>query len=161
LRLIEGIAHHCYCVSYRWLIDCLRYDRIIDEISYEIEGDDSGNHAYGGPKRSRLSDRQKPLFDKFCFMIKCTEKNDIHISNDRLQQLITTCGGVIITCVTQNDLDQYKVIVLCDRLYVSERRYNYDRCRSLEIQFLSSNWVLDSIFEYRLKPMDSYFEKPL
>lgn len=161
LKLIEGIAHHCFCVSYRWLISCLRYDRLVDESIYEIEGDDSGNHGHGGPKRSRLSDKHHGLFEEYCFMIKCMEKNDIYMSNERLQQIIIACGGKIITCVTQNYLEQYKIIVLCDRLYVSERRHNYDQCRSLKINFLSSNWVLESMLQYRLKPMEPYFEKPL
>lgn len=160
MKLIEGIAHHCFCVSYRWIIDCLKFDRIIDEITYEIEGDDTDYHPHGGPKRSRLIEKHHSLFEKTCFMIKCNENNDIKMTNDRLQDLITTCGGQIITCVTQSLLDQYDIVVLCDKLYVSERRHNYDQCRSLGIHFVSSDWVLESILEYRQKDFSLYEETP-
>jgi hypothetical protein len=161
MKLIEGIAHHCFCVSYRWIIDCLKYDRIIDESPYEIEGDDTDYHSHGGPKRSRLTEKRHALFEHICFMIKCTENNEIRMPNDRLQDLITTCGGQIITCVTQSFLDENEIVVLCDKLYVSERRHNYDQCRSLGIHFVSSDWVLESILEYRRKAFSLYEETPL
>jgi hypothetical protein len=161
MKLIEGIAHHCFCVSFRWIIDCLKYDRIIDENPYEIEGYDTDYQLCGGPKRSRLAEKRHSLFENVCFMIKCTENNDNRVSNDRLQDLITTCGGHIIACVTQSLLDQFDIVVLCDRLYVSERRHNYDQCRLLGINFVSSEWVLQSIREYRQKPFTSFEETPL
>jgi len=161
MKLIEGIANHCYCVSYRWLLDCVKYDRIIDENPYEIESDDTENHAHGGPKRSRMVEKRHALFENICFMIKCTENNDIRMTNDRLHDLITTCGGKIITCVTQSLLDSNDIVVLCDRIYVSERRSNYDQCRELGIHFVSSDCVLGSILEYQVKPLTSYEETPL
>ncbi|CAF0787970.1 unnamed protein product [Rotaria sordida] len=161
MKLIEAIAHHCFCVSYRWIIDCLKYDRIIDETPYEIEGDDTDVQPHGGPRRSRLIQSRHSLFHDICFMIKCTENPDIRMTNERLEDLITTCGGQIITCVTQRLLDKYQIIVLCDMLYVSERRHNYDQCRSLGIQFVSSDWVLESILEYRQKPFSLFEEVPL
>ncbi|CAF1046328.1 unnamed protein product [Rotaria sp. Silwood1] len=161
MKLIEAIANHCFCVSYRWLIDCIKYDRIVDETTFEIEGDDTDYHSQGGPKRSRSIDKRHSLFDNICFMIKCTENNEIKMTNDRLQDLITACGGRIITCVTQSLLEQFEIVVLCDKLYVSERRHNYEQCRSLGIHFVSSDWVLESILEYRPKSFVLYEETPL
>lgn len=160
MKFIEAIANHCFCVSYRWILDCLKYDRIIEESSYEIEGDDTDYHSYGGPKRSRLADKNCILFENTCFMIKCTESDEMKMPNDRLQNLIKTCGGTIITSVTQSLLDKYDIVVLCDKLYVSERRHNYDQCRALGIHFVSSDWVLESILEYRRKNFLQYEETP-
>ncbi|CAF1614869.1 unnamed protein product, partial [Adineta ricciae] len=101
MKLIEAIAHHCFCVSYRWISDCLNQDRILDETSYEIEGDDTDVLPHGGPRRSRFVPNRHSLFENICFMIKCTENSDIRMTNERLEDLITTCGGQIITCVTQ------------------------------------------------------------
>ena len=99
IKLVEAVANHCYCVSYRWIIECLQYDRLVDEARFEIEGDTTHSQISGGPKRSRLTEKRHSLFDKICFMIKCTENNDIKLTNERLQGLITTCGGQIITCL--------------------------------------------------------------
>ncbi|CAF1272970.1 unnamed protein product [Adineta ricciae] len=161
IKLVEAVANHCYCVSYQWIIECLQYDRLVDEARFEIEGDTTHSQIFGGPRRSRLIDKRHSLFDNICFIIKCTENNDIKLTNERLQGLITTCGGKIITCVTQSALDQYAVVVLCDKLYVSERRHNYDQCRSLGIHFVSSHWVLASILDYRQKQFQEFAETPL
>ncbi|CAF4687568.1 unnamed protein product, partial [Rotaria sp. Silwood2] len=99
MKFIEVIANHCFCVSYRWLIDYIKYDRIVDKGAYEIEGDDTGYHSQDGPKRSCSIDKCHSFFENICFMIKCTENNDINMTNDRLQDLITTSDGRIIAWV--------------------------------------------------------------
>ncbi|CAF4752090.1 unnamed protein product, partial [Rotaria sp. Silwood2] len=80
MKLIEAITNHCFCVSYRWLIDYIEYDRIVDESAYEMEGNDTDYHSQGGPKRSRSIDKRQSLFEYICFMIKCTENNEIKMT---------------------------------------------------------------------------------
>ena len=160
IKLIEAIAHHCSCVSYRWIADCLKENRIIDEESYEIESDNTESQAHFGPRRSRLAERRYSLFENICFMIKCVESADMRLSNERLEELITVCGGQIITCVTQRLLEKNQIVVLCDSTYVTQRHSNYDQCRSLGIQFVSSDWVLESILEYNLKSFFLFEEVP-
>ncbi|CAF4718425.1 unnamed protein product, partial [Rotaria sp. Silwood2] len=87
------------------------YDRIVDKDAYEIEGDDTYYHSQDGPKRSRSIDEHHSFFENICFMIKCTKNNDIKMTNDLLQDLITI-----------------------------ERRHNSDQCRSLGIHFVSSDF---------------------
>ena len=160
MKLVEAIAHHCYCVSYRWLVECVRFDRIVEESSFEIEGDNVELNPHGGPQRSRLSDPLQSLFQNTCFMIKCTENTGSNITNDHLQHLIKRCGGDIIECVTKRLLDTHSIVVLCDQAYVSERRHNYDQCHSLGIHFVSLQWVIQSIVEYRPKLFSAYEEAP-
>ncbi|CAF4752565.1 unnamed protein product, partial [Rotaria sp. Silwood2] len=100
IKLIEAIANHYFRVSYRWLIDYIKYDRIVDKDANEIEGDDTDYHSQDSPKRSRSIDKCHSFFENICSMIKCTKNNDIKMTNDRLQDLITTSDGRIITCVT-------------------------------------------------------------
>ncbi|CAF4650233.1 unnamed protein product, partial [Rotaria sp. Silwood2] len=122
IELIEAIANHYFCVSYRWLIDYIKYDRIVDKDACKIEGDDTDYQSQGGPKRSRSIDKRHSFFENRCFMIKFTENNDIKMTNDLLQDLITTGDERIITCVTQR------------------RHHNSDQCRSLGIYFVSSDF---------------------
>ncbi|CAF4708741.1 unnamed protein product, partial [Rotaria sp. Silwood2] len=65
----------------------------------EIEGDDTDYHSQVGPKRSRSIDKRHSFFENICFMIKCTKNNDIKMTNDLLQDLITTGDGRIIAWV--------------------------------------------------------------
>ncbi|CAF4681952.1 unnamed protein product, partial [Rotaria sp. Silwood2] len=84
----------------------------------------------GGPKRSRSIDKHHSFFENICFMIKCTENNDINTTNDRLQDLITT-GLIIIKNTTTtastssnlSDKDQIRVHVRRDGL-IERQRFN-------------------------------------
>ncbi|CAF4731350.1 unnamed protein product, partial [Rotaria sp. Silwood2] len=64
-------------VSYRWLIEYIKYDQIVDKGAFEIEGDDTDYHSQDGPKRSRSIDKRHSFFENIYFMIKCTKNNDI------------------------------------------------------------------------------------
>lgn len=160
LKLIEAIANHCYCVSFRWIVDCLAKDRLVSEESFEIEGDNTEFRSHHGPRRSRLAETKNSLFRNICFMNKCIENAESRISNERLEELIITCGGQLITCVTQRLLEKYKIIVLCDKKYVTERFNNYQQCEAMGIRFLSQDWVLESILEYHLKSYTLFEESP-
>lgn len=38
-KVIQAIARHMYIVTYRWIDDCLKLGQIINEKTYEIQGD--------------------------------------------------------------------------------------------------------------------------
>jgi hypothetical protein len=161
LQFIEAIAHRCYCVSFRWILECLRYDRLVDENPYEIDGIDTEVSPCGGPQRARLTDKQHYLFSNCCFMIKYLDTNNGSISNRRLTRLILVCGGRIIDRVTEKILQSSEIFIICDRLYVSEQRNNYDQCRSFGINFVSSDWIVKSILAFRRIPFLSFAQTPL
>jgi len=54
-KIIQGIAHHLFIVSYRWLDECLSENSLIDERPFEIRGDTSLGSDHGGMRRSRLT----------------------------------------------------------------------------------------------------------
>ncbi|CAF4792372.1 unnamed protein product, partial [Rotaria sp. Silwood2] len=62
IKLIEAIANHYFGVSNRWLIDYIKYDRIVDKGAFEIEGDDTDYHSQDGPKPSRSIDKRHSFF---------------------------------------------------------------------------------------------------
>ncbi|CAF4023157.1 unnamed protein product, partial [Rotaria sp. Silwood2] len=106
MKLIEAIANHC---------------------AYEIEGDDTDCHFQGGPKRSRSIDKRLSLFEYICFIIKCTENNDIKMTNVRLQENMTTTAS---TSSNLSDKDQIRVHVRRDGL-IERQRFNTRVCRQL------------------------------
>lgn len=65
LKYLQGIAHRKWVVSYRWIEDCSRQQKLLDELPYEATTQtDVGNGA--GPRNSRL--REKGLFEGFTFL---------------------------------------------------------------------------------------------
>lgn len=62
LKYLQGIAHRKWIVSYRWIEDCDRESKLLDEEPYEA----TMNHDGTGPRNSRL--REKGLFEDFTFL---------------------------------------------------------------------------------------------
>lgn len=57
--VVFAIVQHCFILSYRWIVECLRQNVLVNEEQYEIEGDHLISTKHNGPRRSRLS--QRPL----------------------------------------------------------------------------------------------------
>jgi len=65
LKYLQGIAHRKWIISYRWIDDCNRERKLLDEVPYEATAE--YDNIYGtGPRNSRL--REKGLFEGFVFM---------------------------------------------------------------------------------------------
>lgn len=67
LKYLQGIAHRKWIVSYRWIEDCIRQQKLLDEIPYEAttQNDVVGING-AGPRNSRQ--RDKGLFEGFTFL---------------------------------------------------------------------------------------------
>ena len=158
LKFLQAVANNCFCLSYNWILECLRYDRIIDGDGHEIEGVNTNNSIIGGPKRSRLAEKRHSLFEEYCFIVKSTENNEAKLSNQCIKDLLTSCGGKIIDSVTPNLLKSSKILVICDRSYVIEQRSNVESCRSVGVGFVPLFWLVESILDYNPRKIQSYQE---
>jgi len=65
LKYLQGIAHRKWIISYRWIEDCHRERKLLDEVSYEATTQYDSFYETG-PRNSRL--REKGLFEGFTFL---------------------------------------------------------------------------------------------
>lgn len=65
LKYLQGIAHRKWIVSYRWIEDCIKQQKLLDEVPYEATTQNDGING-PGPRNSRL--REKDLFEGFTFL---------------------------------------------------------------------------------------------
>lgn len=49
-KVIQAVARHLYILTYRWVDDCLKLNRIINEKPYEIQGDLTLSSDHHGSK---------------------------------------------------------------------------------------------------------------
>jgi hypothetical protein len=75
IKVFQSIARHLYVLSYRWIIECLKQNDIIDEVSFEIRGDSPFGEYHDGMRNSRLS-KQIYLFENCQFFILCNGCQD-------------------------------------------------------------------------------------
>jgi len=65
LKYLQGIAHRKWIISYKWIEDCHRERKLLDEVSYEATTQYDSFYETG-PRNSRL--REKGLFEGFTFL---------------------------------------------------------------------------------------------
>lgn len=156
LKFLQAISRHCYCLSYKWIFDCIRYDKLLDITNYEIQGVINRDGPAQGPKRSRETKHR--LFENYGFMIKLKSSNDHRINPENLKELITLCHGTMIDALNQENLDRYTILVICDRTFLLEYCPEYDRLRQLGISFVKSSWVIESILEFQTQNIQQFEE---
>lgn len=66
LKYLQGIAHRKWIVSYRWIEDCIKQQKLLDEVPYEATTHSDVGINGAGPRNSRL--RDKGLFEGFTFL---------------------------------------------------------------------------------------------
>lgn len=140
-KVIQAIARHMYIVTYRWIDDCLKLGQIINEKTYEIQGD-----------LTLASDHH----ENYWIMLKCEGCQNM-LNNNELAELIQLSGGKYMT---DSHFSRWQPgihrIVLCEREYLIHRREMYEKCVQSGIHFLTPEWFLETLVQYRIQPFQEY-----
>ncbi|XP_071554599.1 uncharacterized protein [Temnothorax nylanderi] len=91
LKYLQGIAHRKWIVSYRWIEDCIRQQKLLDEVPYEATTQNNVGINGAGPRNSRL--REKGLFEDFTFL--CVGPYD-NVSLSQYQDLLLATGATVV-----------------------------------------------------------------
>ena len=75
-KVIQAIARHMYIVTYRWIDACLEANRIVDEKSFEIQGDLTlASDHHGLLSKAGMQRIQEGFF--VCFFQACNEVDKV------------------------------------------------------------------------------------
>ncbi|CAF0935322.1 unnamed protein product [Rotaria sordida] len=164
-KVIQAVAHHMYIVTYRWIDSCLSMNKIISEQPFEIQGDLTLSSDHHGMQRSRQSilPNNLPktfLFENFSIMLKCNGCQEM-VNNDELIELIKLSGAKYTTdsYISRLQTDSTR-IVLCEKEYLINRKEIYDKCIHIGVHFLTPEWFLESLVQYRIQPFQDYQISP-
>ncbi|CAF0873308.1 unnamed protein product [Adineta steineri] len=164
-KVIQAVARHMYVVTYRWIDDCLKSNQLINEKPYEIQGDLTLSSDHNGMQRSRQSILPENLpknllLENFSVMLKCNGCQEM-MNNDELIELVQLSGAKHTTDSHFSRLQTHITrIVLCEKEYLINRREMYEKCIHSGIHFLTPEWFLESLVQYRIQPFQEYQISP-
>ncbi|CAF0893222.1 unnamed protein product [Didymodactylos carnosus] len=151
-KLFQAVVQHIFVVSYHWIDECLKQQRIIDERPYEIQGDKQNSVTHLGMRKSRLSKR--PLFEncKILFWVECDFVQKL-FTKEELIEMIIIAGGRTVLNASDLTVDN-EVYVLCEKENIVQLKEKYGT--STNIHYVIPEWFLDSIVTYKILPHKLY-----
>ncbi|XP_042313367.1 microcephalin [Sceloporus undulatus] len=137
LNVLMGIAHGCWIICYEWVLWSLEYSHWISEEPCELSVDFPAAPICRFQRYlPNKKDHQKLFSDQPMMFISHTSQPPCK----KLCELVELCGGKV--CKT---IRQAKICI--------------GKCRVgkyTDVQCLSEKWILDSITQHKICPMENY-----
>lgn len=150
LKYLQGIAHRKWIVSYRWIEDCGRQQRLLDELPYEATSQNDVGTNGAGPRNSRL--RDKGLFEGFTFL--CVGPYD-NVSPSQYQDLLLATGASVVDSFdVLAKMGGIKGIVIQDKTHDDKAIKHW--YRTAKAAPILVDWIVECIGHYKLFKLTPY-----
>ncbi|XP_077281416.1 uncharacterized protein LOC143908037 isoform X2 [Temnothorax americanus] len=150
LKYLQGIAHRKWIVSYRWIEDCIRQQKLLDEIPYEATTQNDVGINGAGPRNSRL--REKSLFEDFTFLCVGPYNN---VSVSQYQDLLLATGATVVYSFDAlAKIRGVKGVVIQDNIHDEKKIEHWYRTTKAAAIFV--DWIVECIGHYTLFKLTPY-----
>ncbi|XP_062389300.1 uncharacterized protein LOC134077613 [Sardina pilchardus] len=152
LKYFQGISNRTWVVSYLWVSECLRQEKLLNEVEFEVCGDVVNGRSHYGPQKARCTQPSNLLMKGFeiCFYGPFTG-----MSTGQMQQMVELCGGVVVEDLCHFSKNCSSQLVIVQPESESETNFKIRDLPDDEV-VVSRGWLLDSIATYTLQDLHSY-----
>ncbi|CAF0843688.1 unnamed protein product [Didymodactylos carnosus] len=174
-NVIQAIARHLNVISYLWIDECLKQQRIIDWKDFEIRGDTSISHQHYGARTSRINHLEnKRLFPpnyfgmkvsfslihsstfSLLFLVKLCTRGCLGMDSEELGELVWLSGGLFFHQGTfpHTIFERYCFVLVDDENI--KNRPGYEEGIKKGVKFLRPRWLVDSVIQQRIQDFWKY-----
>ncbi|EZA62063.1 Breast cancer type 1 susceptibility protein-like protein [Ooceraea biroi] len=151
LKYLQGIAYRKWIVSYRWIEDCDKERKLLDEVPYEATMDNDGVNETAS-RNSRL--RQKGLFEDFTFL--CVGPY-INVTLHQYQDLLLATGATVVDSLEGLAKARgLRGIVIQDNTHDDKTIKHWSR--ATKAAPIIVDWVVECISRYKLFELAPYIQ---
>ncbi|NWR36076.1 BRCA1 protein, partial [Tachuris rubrigastra] len=153
LKYFLGIAGRKWVVSYQWVIQSLKEERILDEENFEVRGDVINGRNHQGPKRARQSQTEKIFKDfEICCYGPFTD-----MTTEHLEWMVELCGASVVKQLHlfTRASNSTAVVVVQPDAWKENTDYRAIQQQN-NIAMVTREWVLDSVACYECQKIDAY-----
>ncbi|XP_064492535.1 breast cancer type 1 susceptibility protein isoform X2 [Pseudopipra pipra] len=153
LKYFLGIAGRKWVVSYQWVIQSLKEERILDEEDFEVRGDVINGRNHQGPKRARQAQTEKIFKDfEICCCGPFTD-----MTTEHLESMVELCGASVVKQLHlfTHTPNSTAVVVVQPDAWKENTDYGAMQQQN-NIAMVTREWVLDSVACYECQKFDAY-----
>ncbi|NXG64324.1 BRCA1 protein, partial [Hemiprocne comata] len=153
LKYFLGIAGRKWVVSYQWVIQSFKEERILDEENFEVRGDVINGRNHQGPKRARESQTGK-IFEDFEI---CCYGPFTDMATEHLECMVELCGASVVKQLHlfTHRTNSTAVVVVQPDAWMENTDYRAIQQKS-NVAIVTREWVLDSVACYECQELDAY-----
>ncbi|XP_048101502.1 breast cancer type 1 susceptibility protein homolog [Alosa alosa] len=152
LKYFQGIAHRTWVVSYLWVSECLRQEKLLNEAEFEVCGDVVNGRSHHGPQKARCTQHSNLLMKGFEI---CFYGPFVGMSTGHMQEMVELCGGVVVEDLGHFSKNCSSQLVIVQPDSESETNFKFRDLPGGDL-VVSRGWLLDSIATYTLQDVHSY-----
>ncbi|XP_063072755.1 uncharacterized protein LOC134463489 [Engraulis encrasicolus] len=147
LKYFQGITHRKWVLSYLWVSECIKQDKIVNEEEFEVCGDVVSGQSHRGPQRARLT--HQLLFNG---VEVCLYGSFTGMTTGQMAEMVELCGGSVV------DNPQHFSDMCSSRLIIVQPEVESASALNLSSGALlvSRAWLLDSIGCFSLQDPINY-----
>nr|CDJ91948.1 Zinc finger and BRCT domain containing protein [Haemonchus contortus] len=151
LRYVFAVARKCELLDRSWLEESIKAQRLLSTAQHVLACETPDEE----PGWIRARQTTQPLFGQMGFFLPKTFTHSKLLPYEKLKELITLCGGTC--CDKPWELVSFKIAYT---IFMSNST-EWDAARRYEasmngVPVLVADWILDSIAEFRVKPIEPY-----
>ena len=155
MKYFLGISKGIWVLSFCYIEACLECRYMLPEEGFEVQGDNKLGKQHCGPERARNLWNSQLMNN----MAVCHLEPFKNYTKDDVRMLVENSGAKYASSPELFSTPPYgetvTKVILCSKAALMQEDYN-DLHNTYDCWVLDSDWLLDSVSTYKLKPMEDY-----